>query len=70
MQLCEMWVDEDLYEMIDDYLIAIGRGGDEVRFQSLKRNFELKMVVSKNHWDAEACNRMIEHMINTVYEIN
>lgn len=63
MDLCEMWIDEDLYELIDDYLIAIGRGGDEVRFQKIKSNFA-------EYWDAEACNRMIEHMINTVYEIN
>ena len=69
--LTDMWVEEDLYELIDDYLVAIGRGvGEdringmgEDRFQAIVRNFE-------DHWDYEACNKMIAHMINTVYDID
>ena len=61
--LCDLWIEEDLYELIDDYLFAINRPCDEIRFQQIKRNFEMV-------WDYEACNKMIAHMINTVYDIN
>ena len=61
--LTDMWVEEDLYELIDDYLVAIGRSMDEDRFHTIVRNFE-------KVWDYEACNKMIAHMINTVYDIN
>ena len=61
--LTDMWIEEDLYELIDDYLVAIGKGMDEGRFQEIVRNFE-------DRWDYEACNKMIAHMINTVYDIN
>lgn len=60
--LVDLWIEEDLYELIDDYLVAINRPCDEIRFQQIKRNFEMV-------WDVDASNRMIEHMINTVYNI-
>ena len=58
--LTDMWVEQDLYELIDDYLVAIGRIDD---FKAIVRNFE-------EYWDYEACNKMIAHMINTVYDID
>ena len=61
--LMELWVEEDLYQLIDDYLVAIGRGLDSARFNTIVRNFE-------EYWDYEACNKMIAHMINTVYDID
>lgn len=69
--LMELWDQNDLYELIDDYLIAIGcgvgedriNGMGEDRFQAIVRNFE-------EYWDYDACNKMIAHMINTVYDIN
>ncbi len=69
--LSDMWVEEDLYELIDDYLVAIGRGVGkdrinamgEDRFVVIVRNFE-------EYWDYEESNKMIALMINTVYDIN
>tara|TARA_B110000495_G_scaffold57007_1_gene48285 strand:- start:3115 stop:3306 length:192 start_codon:yes stop_codon:yes gene_type:complete len=58
--LMELWVEEDLYQLIDDYLVAIGRIDD---FDSIVKNFE-------SYWDYEACNDMIALMINTVYDID
>ena len=65
--LTDMWVEEDLYELIDDYLVAIGRDGQRrinaMGFDVIVRNFE-------EYWDYEECNKMIALMINTVYDIN
>ena len=61
--LIDLWAEEDLYELINDYLVAIGRSDDENRFQKIVRNF-------KEDWNYDTCNRMLAHMIETVYDIH